>query len=96
VGVAKFSEDGPNFAAMNLRLTYGVPIKEKVKADLIVEFFNLFNRVNYDVNSLQNGEFLSGPTLANKALAAVSNPRFRQYTSTLPPFETQIGVRVVF
>jgi hypothetical protein len=26
----------------------------------------------------------------------VANPRFRQYTSTLPPFETQIGVRVVF
>ncbi len=95
-GVAKFSEDGPNFAAVNLRLTYGVPIGAKVKADLIVEFFNLFNRVNYDVNSLQNGEFLSGPTLANKALTAVPNPRFGQYVGTLPPFETQIGIRVVF
>ncbi len=95
-GVGRFSEDGPDFAAVNLRVTYVASITEKVKADLIVEFFNLTNRKNYDVNSLQNGEFLSGPTLANPALAAVPNPRFRQYTATLPPFETQIGFRVRF
>jgi hypothetical protein len=95
-GVAKFSENGPKFAAVNLRLTYGLPLGSRVKADLIAEFFNLLNRVNYDVNSIQNGEFLSGPTLANPALPAVPNPRFRQYTSTLPPFESQLGLRVLF
>jgi hypothetical protein len=95
-GVPRFSENGPNYAAVNLRATYAASLTTKVKADLIVEFFNLFNRENLDVNSLQNGEFLSGPTLANPALPAVLNPRFRQYTSTLPPFETQIGVRMRF
>lgn len=95
-GVKRFSEDGPSFASVNLRVTYGLPLGERVKADLIAEAFNLFNRTNYDVNSLLNGEFLSGPTLANPALPAVPNPRFKQYTATLPPFEAQLGVRVIF
>jgi hypothetical protein len=62
----------------------------------MAEFFNLFNRVNYDVNSIVNAELLSGPTLQNPAAAAVPNPRYKQYTATLPPFESQLGVRLVF
>jgi hypothetical protein len=97
-GVAKFSEEGPDFMTFNLRLTYGLPLGQTARADLIAEFFNLFNRVNYDVNSLTvNGaEFLSGPTLQNPALVAVANPNFKKYTATLPPFEAQLGVRLVF
>jgi len=97
-GVAKFSEEGPTYAAVNLRLTYGLPLGAKAKMDFIAEFFNLTNRVNYDVNSLTvNGaEFLSGPTLQNAAAAAVANPNYKKYTSTLPPFESQLGVRIVF
>jgi hypothetical protein len=97
-GVAKFSENGPNFASVNVRLTYGLPLGAKAKADLIAEFFNLLNRVNYDVNSLTvNGaEFLSGPTLQNPAPVAVANPNYKKYTATLPPFEAQLGVRLVF
>jgi len=54
--------------------------------------------VNYDVNSLSvNGaEFLSGPTLQNPAAVAVVNPNYKKYTATLPPFEAQLGVRLVF
>ena len=97
-GVAKFSEDGPDFMSVNLRATYRLPLGARVKADVIAEFFNLLNRVNYDVNSLTvNGaEFLSGPTLANPALAAVPNPNYKKYTSTLPPFEAQLGIRIAF
>jgi hypothetical protein len=97
-GVDKFSEDGPNFASFNLRVTYGLPLGQSARADLIAEFFNMFNRVNYDVNSLTvNGaEFLRGPTLQNPAAAAVVNPNYRKYTATLPPFEAQLGVRVTF
>ena len=97
-GVAKFSEDGPNFASSTCALTYGLPLGQKARADLIAEFFNLFNRVNYDVNSLTvNGaEFLSGPTLQNPAPAAVPNPNYKKYTATLPPFEAQLGVRFTF
>jgi hypothetical protein len=97
-GVAKFSEDGPNFASINVRVTYGLPLGTRAKADLIAEFFNLTNRVNYDVNSLTvNGaEFLSGPTLQNPVPVAVANPNYKKYTSTLPPFEAQLGVRFTF
>jgi hypothetical protein len=94
--VGKFTEDGPNFASVNLRVTYALPLGTRVKADLVAEAFNLFNRVNYDVNALQNGEYLSGPTLANPALPFVVNPRFKEYTATLPAFEAQLGVRLTF
>jgi len=97
-GVAKFSENGPNFASVNVRLTYGLPLGAKAKVDLIAEFFNLLNRVNNDVNSLTvNGaQYLSGPTLQNPAPVAVANPKYGTYTSTLPPFEAQLGFRIVF
>ena len=52
--------------------------------------------MNYDVNSIQTGEFLSGPTLTNPNLPAVANPRYGQYLATLPPFEAQLGLRVQF
>ena len=97
-GVAKFSEDGPNFASITLRATYALPLGGRARADLIAEFFNLLNRVNNDVNSLTvNGaQYLSGPTLQNAATAAVANPNYGKYTSTLPPFEAQLGFRIVF
>ena len=95
-GVGRFSEDGPDFASLNLRATYRMPVSGRVGIDLIAEVFNLTNRINYDVNSIQNSEFLSGPTLANPALPAVANPRFGDYTFTLPSREAQFGLRVRF
>jgi len=95
-GIGRFTEDGPNFVSLNLRATYRLPLNGRVGLDLIGEVFNLTNRTNLDVNSLLNGEFLSGPTLANPALASVPNPRFGQYTAALPSREAQLGVRVRF
>jgi hypothetical protein len=95
-GVAKFDQDGPSFASLNVRLQYALPLGDRTKVDLIAEMFNAFNRANYDVNSLLNGEFLSGPTAGNPALPAVANPRYGQYTATLPPREAQLGVRFTF
>jgi len=67
-GLAKFTQDGPKFASLNVRLAYRIPLSGRAGVDVIAEAFNLFNRTNYDVNSIINGEFLSGPTLANGAL----------------------------
>ena len=81
-GVAKFSEDGPNFSVdQPARDVRPAARRSRRSADLIAEFFNLFNRVNYDVNSLTvNGaEFLSGPTLQNPAAAvAVREPELQE------------------
>jgi hypothetical protein len=95
--VEKFSRT-PDFVSVNLRATYRLPLGSRAKADLIAEFFNLLNRDNYDVNSLTvNGaEYLSGPTLANPSLPLVANPNYKKYTSTLPPLEAQVGVRLTF
>jgi hypothetical protein len=95
-GVPRFNEDGPSFASVNLRVTYRVPLQDRARLELIAEAFNLFNRVNDDVNSVVNNEFTSAPTLANPAAAAVRNPRFGQFTATLQPREIQFGVRVSF
>ena len=95
-GVAKFSQDGPTFASLNVRVAYRVPFGKAHGVDLIAEMFNLLNRTNYDVNSVIGGQYLSGPTLTNAALPYVTNSRYGQYTATLPPFEAQLGVRVSF
>lgn len=95
-GVPKFSQDGPAFASVNLRVARRFSFGKGRGVDLIGEMFNLLNRVNYDVNSVQGGQFLSGPTLANPALPSVANTRYGQYTATLPAFEAQLGVRLLF
>jgi hypothetical protein len=94
-GVSRFSEDGPRYANVNLRVSHRVPFGA-AKADIIADLFNVFNVVNSDVNSAISGRFLSGPTLANPALPYVTNSSYRQFTATLPPFEAQIGIRLNF
>ncbi len=95
-GTPRFSEEGPDFMSFDVRLTYGLPLGTRTRIDFIAEAFNLFNRTNYDVNFLQNNEYLTGPTPTAPATALVPNTNFKNYTATLPPFEAQLGVRVTF
>jgi hypothetical protein len=95
-GVGRFDQDGPDFMQTNLRVTYKVPVPGQTGVELIAEAFNLFNRANYDVNSIINSEFTGGPTMANPAAALVPNPRYGQYTATLTPREFQLGARIRF
>jgi hypothetical protein len=95
-GMPRFSADGPNFASMDLRLTYRLPVRDRAGFDLIAEAFNLFNRTNYDVNYVQSNEFRSGPTPANPAVPLVPNPDVGEFLNTLPPREFQLGVRFTF
>jgi hypothetical protein len=95
-GVGRNEEDGPSFQQVALRLTRAFTVPGFGQLEAIAEGFNLTNRVNYDVQSVVGGEFLSGPTAANPNAVAVPNPRFGQFTSTLPAREFQLGVRWVF
>ncbi len=63
---------------------------------MIAEAFNIFNTVNYDVNSMNAGQYLSGPTITNPTAAYVANPAFGKYTATLPGREIQLGLRWSF
>jgi hypothetical protein len=93
--VSRNSEDGPSFSQFNLRVTWTLHLG-KGSIDFIAEAFNLFNTVNYDVNTIDNAEFLGGPTLANPDLAYIDNPNFGNYSGTLAPREIQLGLRYSF
>ncbi len=95
-GVGRFTEDGPKFTQVSLRVTKRVTFGKSGGVDLIAEAFNVFNTKNDDVNSVLNGEFLSGPTIANNKAPSVRNPRFGEFTNTLPPREIQLGARITF
>ncbi|HEV7763364.1 MAG TPA: TonB-dependent receptor [Thermoanaerobaculia bacterium] len=94
-GIGRNEENGPAFRQLSLRLTksFGFAFGQ---IEAIAEAFNITNAVNYDVQSIVAGQYLSGPTAANPALAAVPNPRFGQYNATLAPREFQLGVRWLF
>ncbi len=94
-GVDRNSEDGPRFTQFNLRVTKALVLGDQ-RVKLIAEAFNLFDTTNYDVNSIDSAEFLTGPTLANPAAAYVPNPNFGNYRATLPGREIQLGVNVSF
>jgi hypothetical protein len=94
-GVGRNTEDGPKFMSLALRLTKAFTIAGN-QLEVIAEGFNLTNHKNYDVQSVIGGQYLSGPTAANPALPFVANPRFGQFTSTLPSREIQLGLRWVY
>jgi carboxypeptidase family protein/TonB-dependent receptor-like protein len=96
VGVGRNTEDGPPFRQLSLRLTKAFPVSGFGQLEAIAEAFNVTNVTNYDVQSINGGEFLSGPTAANPSAAAVKNPRFGRFSATLPPREFQLGLRWVF
>lgn len=95
-GVGRFTMDGPQFHSLSLRLTKGFNIGGFGQLEAIAEAFNLTNHKNYDVASINGGEFLSGPTIANPAAAAVKNPNYGKPTATLSPREIQLGLRWAF
>lgn len=94
-GVGRNEEDGPPFRQLSLRLTKGINAGVG-RVEVIAEVFNLTNVTNYDVQSVTGGQYLSGPTLANRTLPLVANPRFGVYNATLTPREFQLGVRWLF
>ncbi len=95
-GVERNDEDGPVFRTFNLRITKTFDFGDAGQLDLIVEGFNVFNTKNYDVNSVDNFEFLAGPTLANPTVPAIPNPNFGKFRATLDPREIQVGMRYRF
>lgn len=95
-GVGRNDEDGPAFRQLSLRLTKGFTLFGDNRLDVIAEAFNVTDATNYDVNSIDSAEFLSGPTLANPNLPFVRNPNFGRARATLPGREIQLGLRWVF
>ena len=94
-GVNRFGMDGPRFTELNLRLSkvFGF---SGVNVEVIAECFNIFNIANYDVASIINAQFLSGPTLAAPTTAYKANPAYGTYTSSFRGRQGQLGLKVSF
>jgi hypothetical protein len=95
-GVERNDEEGPSFRQLSLRLSKGFQLFGDQRLEVIAEGFNVLDTTNYDVNSIDSAELLSGPTLANPALTAVRNPNFGRARATLPGREIQLGLRWIF
>ncbi|MGD1147557.1 MAG: TonB-dependent receptor [Thermoanaerobaculaceae bacterium] len=95
-GVSRNGQDGPVYRNVSLRLTKNLPFHSAGRLEIIAEAFNLFNTVNYDVNSVYASQYLSGPTIANPKAPYVPNPLFGQYSATLPAREIQLALRYSF
>jgi hypothetical protein len=95
-GVPRNGQDGPVFRQVSLRLTKTFGLASAGRLEIIAEAFNLFNTVNYDVSTINSGQYLSGPTIANPKAAYVPNSLFGKYSATLPAREIQLGLRWSF
>ena len=93
--VGRNSMDGPDFQQWNLRVTKAFSFGGS-KLEVIAEAFNLFDTLNYDVSSIDGALYLSGPTAANPAAAAVQNANYGKYSATFTPREIQLGLRYSF
>ena len=78
---------GPDFFAVNLRLSRTFPVRGRARLEALAEVFNLTNREN--VVAL-NGNFGSGVYPANPSAA------FRQITAVGDPRSAQFGLRLTF
>jgi hypothetical protein len=76
----------PPFVNMDLRIAKTFAIGERVNAQLLFEFFNLFNNAN--PAAIQNSQTIT--PLPAGALA------FGQVSQYLPGREGQIGLRITF
>jgi hypothetical protein len=95
-GVARNDQNGPPYRSLSLRITKAIALGSAGKLEVVAEAFNLLNAVNYDVNSINAGMYLSGPTISNPTAAYVRNPLFGTYSTTLPSREIQLGLRYSF
>jgi hypothetical protein len=83
----------PNFVSLDPRITKNIPITERVKAQLILEAYNSFNRVNYtSVNATQYNVSTDTTTCAgtpNPKLCLVPPP-------SKSPFQAPLGTQLNF
>jgi len=92
-GVSRNDRNGPRFSQLDLLLSKAFDVGAQGSLVVLVEVFNLFDTVNYDVRSVDGAMYFDGPTLANPDVAFVPNPGFGTYRNTHRPLEAQIGLR---
>jgi Carboxypeptidase regulatory-like domain/TonB dependent receptor-like, beta-barrel len=82
VGVGRNTGEGFDFAALDLRLSRRIRFTERMRLEVIVEGFNMFNRANFQ---LPNATFGTGGT---------PNANFGRPTAAADPRQIQFGLRL--
>jgi len=95
--------EGPNFAQVDLALYKNIKFSQRVKAQLRFEVFNVFNRVNFTSDSLNNTLSPTSVTLdtgkastATKIIDFAPSGSFGQATATRDPRQAQFGIKLMF
>ena len=80
---------GPGYASFDMRVARGFQIRERLRADLSGDLFNVFNRTNIkDLNTLYGGTDLSLPP---NPVLGFNTPR-----DAYNPFQFQFGMKLSF
>ena len=86
---------GPSFWTFDTRLQRGFKLAEKARLDLMLEAFNLFNKLNYQsVNNIVGGNYDGPFNVSGRNDRAPTEPL--GFTSAFDPRRLQVGFRVTF
>ncbi len=105
IGAGRNTGLGPNYAALDMRLTKTIKISERAALQLLAEGFNITNRPNYATVNNIVGPFFGLPLSAGGSGATTfhvsGNPALSPstplaFTSEYPPREIQLGIRLNF
>src|SRR5260370_24435679 len=86
----------PNFVSLDPRLTKSIPLRERVKLQLILEAYNVFNRTNYtSVSSTKFSVHVTKPASPDPPCAGTVNPNLCLVQPNTP-FQTPLSTQLNF
>jgi hypothetical protein len=90
--VGRNSETTDAIVNLDLRVSKALPLGDRVRLDLIVDAFNLFNRVNFIEDTNQSSFAIFGAG----AYPTAALPTYGRYTLTDPPRQVQLAAKISF
>jgi len=79
-------------ASVDVRVSRRVPVGRRGALDVLVEAFNVLNRVNFVEDTLQSSFVIFG----SGAYPTAPLPAYGHYTLTMPPRQVQLAARLTF
>jgi hypothetical protein len=89
-GIGRDTFHLPNFVSLDPRITKSVPITERVRAQLILEAYNSFNRVNY--TSLSTTQY----SVSSSAAVCGAGVVLPCFVAPRTPFQTPLSTQLNF
>jgi len=90
--VGRNSETTAGHVTVDVRASRGFTLRRGTTLELLVEAFNLFNRVNFIEDTNQSSFVIFG----SGAFPSNPLPAYGRYTLTMPPRQVQVAARVRF